>query len=83
MTTPSRYTLQHVGFHGVEGVGRVGETARRKICFHLLQKGFARRLRFQKRSLRPSRYPESSVGVARNSLTLNPRSPGNVVHPNW
>ena len=23
------------------------------------------------------------VGAARNSLTLNPRSPGKVAHPNW
>jgi len=23
------------------------------------------------------------VGTARNSLTLSPRNPGNVVQPNW
>ena len=42
-----RYALQHVGFHRVEGIGRVGETARREIHFHLLQKGFARGFVFE------------------------------------
>ena len=42
-----RYALQHVGFHRVEGIGRVSETARREIHFHLLQKGFARGFVFE------------------------------------
>jgi len=77
-----RGLLDHVCFHGVERIRRICKPPRRKLLFQLPQEHIAFGIAANSTAT-PRSLSGVSVGVARNSLQLNPRNPGSVVHPNW